>query len=132
MTARTAVKRGAALLDQAMPGWWKKNRGRGKTIDLDMLQLSSCHLCVLGQLYANGEVGYDRGLKVLNNLAMKGKLRLPRSYKQILRETEADLEPGRKLPHDEFFGFDAAGGWSKYPALTEAWAKEIESRRAAA
>jgi hypothetical protein len=38
------VERGAALLDERLPGWYEK-------IDLDKLDLASCENCVLGQLH---------------------------------------------------------------------------------
>ena len=37
------VAAGAQLLDERMPGWWKK-------VSLEELQLSSCESCVCGQL----------------------------------------------------------------------------------
>jgi hypothetical protein len=42
---RLAVKRGAALLDVKLPGWWQR-------VDLEVLQLASTNQCVLGQLFA--------------------------------------------------------------------------------
>jgi hypothetical protein len=44
------VRRGAALLDQVRPGWWRK-------IATDRLAMDSCDACILGQLYG----GYLRG-----------------------------------------------------------------------
>lgn len=41
---RLAVKRGAELLDENRPGWWKQ-------IDLDELQLIQANQCVLGQVF---------------------------------------------------------------------------------
>jgi len=40
-----SVARGAALLDEKLPGWDER-------IDLAGLELSSCYRCVLGQLFA--------------------------------------------------------------------------------
>ena len=48
------VARGIELLDQKMPGWAAK-------IDLDILRMSSCHVCILGQLYTE----YGLGLSAL-------------------------------------------------------------------
>lgn len=44
------VARGAALLDEKRPGWFR-------AVDLDGLELSSCEACVLGQLFG----GYVAG-----------------------------------------------------------------------
>lgn len=44
-TIEARVARGAAWLDEHYPTWWK-------AIDLSTLAVSSCHLCVLGQVYS--------------------------------------------------------------------------------
>jgi hypothetical protein len=49
------VKRGAALLDQVRPGWWRE-------IALDRLAMESCNDCILGQLYG----GFDNGVRTLD------------------------------------------------------------------
>lgn len=54
-TMRAAVQRGAALLDQRVPGW----RGR---VDVLTLNMRSARLCVLGQLYGD----YYDAVHVLN------------------------------------------------------------------
>jgi hypothetical protein len=41
---RDLAKRGAALLDRIEPGWEDK-------INLSTLTMSSCYLCILGQIY---------------------------------------------------------------------------------
>ena len=50
MTVEERVARGAALLDEKMPGWYKR-------IDLGSLHMSSCHACILGQLYTEYSLG---------------------------------------------------------------------------
>lgn len=52
----TRVNRGAALLDEKVPGWWER-------IDLEQLQLSSCIRCVLGQLFGI----YGQGIRELGD-----------------------------------------------------------------
>jgi hypothetical protein len=42
------VRRGAALLDEVQPGWWRE-------IDTARLAMVTCDRCILGQLY--GEFG---------------------------------------------------------------------------
>ena len=56
------VARGAALLDDRRPGWWREDRHR--SIDLDELDIDDCTACVLGQLYRTPDpsLGYDEGL----------------------------------------------------------------------
>ena len=43
-TVKERVTYGAALLDEKKPGWREK-------IDLEILAISSCRYCVLGQIY---------------------------------------------------------------------------------
>jgi len=55
------VERGAALLDERLPGWEDR-------IDLDKLDLSSTCNCVVGQLYRptpRSHLGYTEGLYTL-------------------------------------------------------------------
>lgn len=47
------IQRGAALLDQHNPDWWKK-------IDLRSLDMRSHYDCIMGQLYVNYYLGLDR------------------------------------------------------------------------
>lgn len=44
--ATEAVARGAALLDEKVPGWWR-------VIDLDALDMGNCTQCMLGQLFGH-------------------------------------------------------------------------------
>jgi hypothetical protein len=49
-----SVARGAALLDEKLPGWDER-------IDLADLQLASCYRCVLGQLFGRYPVPAEGG-----------------------------------------------------------------------
>src|SRR5258708_40306755 len=60
-TIAERVARGAALLDEKMPGW-------AEHIDLDTLNLASSCRCVLGQLHPNLEAPDDAYLDGLNHL----------------------------------------------------------------
>jgi len=42
-TAAEAVANGAQLLDEKVPGWWRK-------IDLDSIRMDNCQHCICGQL----------------------------------------------------------------------------------
>lgn len=51
-TATQAAAKGAALLDEEIPGWADR-------IDLPTLDLGSCTRCVLGQLFSSGRSGWE-------------------------------------------------------------------------
>lgn len=59
------VARGATLLDERRPGWWRD--AEPGLIDLDRLNIEDCADCVLGQLYpADSPFGsYEHGLRAL-------------------------------------------------------------------
>lgn len=44
------VARGAAWLDRHIPGWWEEPDGVAKRIDMDLLDVSHCSECLIGQL----------------------------------------------------------------------------------
>ena len=50
MTGTSPAAKGAALLDNAYPGWAGK-------INIETLDLSGARMCVLGQLYGSSEAG---------------------------------------------------------------------------
>jgi len=54
------IERGAALLDDKVPGWQDK-------IDLATLDMSNCANCVVGQVYGD----YDLGLAELDGEAQR-------------------------------------------------------------
>jgi hypothetical protein len=90
---KTRVARGAALLDEKSPGWFKR-------IYLNILKMSSCFNCVLGQ--ACGEFGPEAfdglGIKYPEDAARYG------------------------------FDFDSGEGSKEYEPLREAWAREVKRR----
>jgi hypothetical protein len=70
-TAEQAAAKGAALLDEEVPGWADR-------IDVPTLDLGSCTLCVLGQLYPEhntlpGPDGYFLGLHQLGLSVYAGR-----------------------------------------------------------
>ena len=51
-TIAARVARGAALLDERIPGWDQR-------IDLDTLDIDSCQNCVLSQLFGSPQNAFD-------------------------------------------------------------------------
>jgi hypothetical protein len=115
MTER--VVRGAALLDERMPGWEAK-------IDLDRLDLNSAWDCVLGQLYGQDDRnGYDRGKLMLD-------MSLPIAADHGFSQFGPGCPRTRALgdqDRDELLAINEA-----YRELTNTWRDLILSRRAAA
>ena len=105
----TRVARGAALLDEKLPGWWQR-------VDLDRLDLSKCTDCVLGQLTGD----YDSMATTL--------LIGPRANKYPLRGNAKAARLGFTLPPSdaEWLSPMRLAEWA---ALTAAWKRLIESRR---
>ncbi len=100
-TIAERVARGAALLDEQLPGW-------ADHIDLGELALESPCRCILGQLWQgkDPEEPYEMALGELN-----------------LDYGEDDAAGFDKMP--------GTGNWGEYAQLTGAWRELIESRRAA-
>lgn len=91
MTDFTAkVNAGIALLDREQPGWREK-------IDLDTLDLASCSVCVLGQVFGDyddgidalGVSGYDYGFNT-----MGGMQELTAAWKEALGKNNVLVERG--------------------------------------
>jgi hypothetical protein len=103
------VERGAALLDEKRPGWWRD-------IDLDMLDVRSRCGCVIGQLGGLTKAA-DRGLsyQIVSDRLGVGY------YDEIPMGFEAE---GTRPPYGEMELLAA-----EYAALTEAWRVLILARR---
>ncbi len=105
LKARKSVKRGIRLLNKKRPGWL----GEVKSTKLD---LASCRLCVLGQIYTSEsyeyEDGFVAGLRILNG--------------------EVAENPGA-FGFD--LGWDGGGGWDvpSYRQLAKIWQEEIAAQR---
>jgi hypothetical protein len=96
------VAAGAALLDEKRPGWWRQ-------VDLAVLDLEDCRLCVIGQLFGP-EWEYSRG-----------------SYGAGL--AALGLDAGR---YEEFaYGFDIEN-FREFADLTAEWRRLVAARRLAA
>lgn len=116
------VNRGAALLDEHVPGWYDK-------IDIEQLEMSECANCVLGQVFADqvpekelsqidyGLWGYEIGLEQLG-----------------LTDDEEDDNSDVRHGFDRFRGTET---WDEdymkdYDLLKQYWVEAVESRRVAA
>lgn len=62
-TTEVQVARGAAWLDRRYPDWWK-------SIDLAVLDLSRCDVCVLGQVY-HGHISQEERDQLLAQVLEK-------------------------------------------------------------
>ncbi len=100
--ARKNVRRGIKLLNKKRPGWLKK-------VKVSKLQLESCELCILGQVYAQDtlsyEDGFSAGLRILNG-------KNPGAYGFDL---DWDGNGGRDVP--------------SYGQLEKIWKEEIAAQR---
>lgn len=94
-----AAERGAALLDKERPGWEKR-------INLELLKMNSCVMCILGQLFHD----FNRGAFQLN--------------------LGIDPEPAYEdKAAVDYYGFD--GFQRRADEWNAAWVAEIKKRRGA-
>ena len=101
---KQAVARGASLLDVATPKW-------EQLLDLQALDMSKTHLCVLGQIWGS----HHNGCLYLESL--------PDAEEEGLRLTQ-----GGSLI-SSYYGFESEDGLSEeYEALSELWREEINAR----
>lgn len=96
MKIANRIEAGAKLLDENYPGWANK-------IDLDLLNLSRCDDCVLGQLHPRAHHPFQRGLKKIGV-----------NYEDAWR-----------------CGFDTRTCTECWDRLTDRWRRVIEWRRTA-
>lgn len=118
------VARGAGWLDQRYPDWWNK-------IDLGTLEVSNCHMCVLGQVYTGCIPTRER-----NQILAQVLGRTP-------QQVTLDSIPGYDVLSAYYelgelaIGLGFAIGWplrffspkEEYAALTDEWTRVIISRR---
>jgi hypothetical protein len=105
--ASQRVARGAAFLDEADPGWYRR-------VDATTLELSSGSACVLGQLHGEYRLGLGRSRLVDPSSAPLASLS-PSDY-----------------GFQAVYGADAALQDRDYGYLNRAWQKEVRRRQAAA
>ncbi len=95
------VAKGAALLDEAKPGWWRH-------VNLATLDVADCVHCTLGQLYGRFSLGL---------LMLFGGRLLP-------------YTPTRHGFSGSTSSVGDAGGFRTFRALTAEWTRVILERRA--
>lgn len=119
--ARKAVRRGAKLLDQRLPGW-------ESVLQLDKLELSSCELCVCGQL------GWATKTKEFKAIWNEDPNRTPFSvmteYLGIESYGYAPDPDDASTPSDFGFdsGYDDLGVHFSYHALEVEWHRLVSRR----
>lgn len=130
MTEATIAERvaaGAALMDEADPGWWRADADRA--IDLEALDLAQTDMCVLGQrcplevLAARVDVEADR----------LDPLDFGEAYDAYARYLSGLT--GREFlewAHGHGFALTAPGDKVTWEGLTAEWRKVIAARREAA
>lgn len=133
---REAAAKGAALLDERMPGWHAR-------IDLDRLDLADGKQCVLGQLFPEpitvtrwqeyGHLSLDSALTGLTGLDRESKIKFMSAEVCV-----SNYEAGRivldvtQSPGE--FGFDVHEDnderhSTRYSGLDLAWADEVRRRQ---
>jgi len=109
------AKAGAALLDLLRPGW-------AAEIRVNILQLSSCHSCILGQLFGNFFIGAEQ----IFALRVSEEDKKNPGYGSYVRsQLSTPCEAAGFVLPDHFRNkeYDMA-----YANLTKAWKKEITKR----
>ncbi len=96
-----AASRGAALLDERNPGWWRR-------IDLDKLNVRSIHCCPLGQVYGR----YGPGIDAL----------------KLIRLSDRSLSGFSIGPVGDYEDVVSPERQAKWAQLTEAWKSIIRAR----
>ncbi len=110
-TTAERVARGAAFLDEKMPGWDQR-------IDLDKLDLAAPCRCVLGQLATDLDEGHDDvWLAIVSHFGLS----LHSPYRKADGTTDAALG----------FNTDDLQWPPDYSDLTAEWRRLIEARRSA-
>lgn len=132
-TITERVERGAALLDEHDPDWWRADVDRA--IDLERLNLSDGDACILGQRCPLEAAAAYRARPGSDDWDDKDEHVPYSAFSEVLfggqwndKATRAAL---LKAAHDH--GFASVGGeLSEFFALADAWSDLILGRRAAA
>lgn len=139
-TIAERVQAGSVWLDEHYPGWFK-------VINLGTLNVSNCHVCVLGQVYS----GYIPTHEQDQILAQVLELMSPFEARTFAESIRAGQSGGFNVLYEKHYMFDFASrfGFSmdwraaladgsaqhamqvQYQDLTDEWTKVIISRRMA-
>jgi hypothetical protein len=129
LTAEQAVQNGAAWLDLTYPGWYRN-------IDLSILDVSRCNVCVLGQVYTGHIPDGERNAVLAQAMLTMSPHVYPMGYTVLSARHElsaAELHSmgflgvmvGCGLPECD----DCDPGRPTYAELTDAWTTLIIGRR---
>jgi hypothetical protein len=126
------VQRGAALLDEHDPDWWRADAGRA--IDLDRLDLAEGDTCVLGQRCPlEVAASYRTRAESEDEIDDPDKLTPYRAYSEQLFDGRWDSRTQRvsmlQAAHDHGFAW-MGGERREFDELTAAWRDLIQGRRA--
>lgn len=133
-TVEVQVARGAAWLDEHYPDWWK-------AVDLAVLDVSQCDVCVLGQVYT-GYIPVQERDQILAQVLEKTYLHpMQRDYGFNILSHLHDLDwfTSAKLGFsvDSALSFctetctEECPGDHGYPELTDEWTRVVIGRRLA-
>lgn len=117
--AQSRVETGAALLDKHMPDW-------ERILQLDMLAVGSCHVCVCGQLARAAK-------KIVNGEVEAVEWDTWRGAFDFLQEQEGcdeNDEPIEAAPYGFVSSYADDGTFVDYPALEVAWHRLVTARLA--
>lgn len=121
-TLRERVTKGAEFLDRVRPDWFLDIR-------LGILDLNSCHACVLGQLYSYYDQGLDR-LGMPDNNDNEDDLAVAHGF--CLRHGEAGTWTEFPNEEEREVGMDRYSELEGWLMLTACWEDAIRARRRAA
>jgi|SRR5687767_5337109 len=129
LTAEQAVQNGAAWLDLTYPGWYR-------SIDLSILDVSRCNVCVLGQVYTGHIPAEERNGVLAQAMVTMSPYVYPMGYTVLSARHELSAVELRSMG---FLGVVADcevpecdncdPGRPTYAELTDAWTTLIIGRR---
>lgn len=142
--ARECTVRGAALLDERLPGWHEK-------IDLDDLELNDITRCVLGQLFTEPvtvprwlSFGYSDASEMISTCRVpsfssltpaewaNGRVCISNYYagKHLLGLDDGDIVPGTAAYYGFNTGDAPSGAHTSFDDLDAEWAERVRERQA--
>ncbi len=94
-TIRERVQAGAALLDKVLPDWWDGKET--PTVDLEVLDMNSGTMCVLGQCFGDYRMGCGVvGVPLFENVASGFIQEVGDDYEELTAAWETEIRNRRK------------------------------------